>query len=105
MAFEAHIHLAQSPMTGADYRVFHLIMPSIQDGNRVWVNKTALGKQLGMSASNVSRSIAKMEQIGVLLREETASGRFYSLNPSFAWYGPDNGAHTQAVKAWRSIHA
>ena len=100
MAFECHAALAKTIYRGADYRVFHMIMPSIHDGSLVWINQTSLAKELAMPVSNVSRSIKRLIEAGVIERLETASGRTYRLNPNFAWYGPDNGEHTAAVKEW-----
>jgi hypothetical protein len=100
MAFECHTALAKSNITGSDYRVFHMIMPSIEDGAHVYVNQTQLGKELGMTASNVARSLRRLIEAGVIRKIVSASGRLYMLNPNFAWYGADNGDHSQAVKDW-----
>lgn len=101
MAFECNAALAK--MEGIftnDFRVFHMIMPTIQDGNLVYINQSLMAKALGMPPSVVSRSLRKLIVKGVIERVDSASGRTYRLNPNFAWYGSDNGAHTQSVKQW-----
>jgi hypothetical protein len=103
VAFEAHIQLATTPgIFTNDFRVFHLLMPTIEQGNVVYINQAMMARQLKMPASVVSRSIRKLVEKGVLERAESASGRVYRLNPMFAWYGADNGAHTSAIKSWGS---
>lgn len=98
MAFEANAQLAQTEgIFTADFRVFHMLLPTIERGNQVYVNVSALAKSIRTTAPVVSRSIRKLVQKDVLRR---VGERVYELNPSFGWYGSDNGAHTMAVKNW-----
>jgi hypothetical protein len=101
MSYEAHIQLAKTPgIFTNDFRVFHLLMPTIHDGNIVYINQSSMGKELGMPASVVNRSIRNLIAKGVIERSDSSNGRLYRLNPHFAWYGSDNGGHTRAVMAW-----
>lgn len=102
MAFEANIQLAK--MDGIytnDFRVFHLILPTIHEGDLVYINQSQMARELGMVPSVVSRSIRKLIEKRILERVDSASGRVYRLSPEFAWYGPDNGRHGKAIKDWR----
>ena len=102
MAFEANIQLATlDGIHTSDFRVFHMIMPTIQDGNQVYINLTGIARALKTTVPVVSRSVRKLIQKGILERVE-GQVRVYQLNPSFGWYGSDNGVHTQAIKHWSS---
>lgn len=100
MAFEANVQLAQmEDIHASDFRVFHMLLPTIEQGNQVYVNVMALAKALNTTSPVVSRSIRKLVARGIIRR---AGSRVYELNPTFGWYGADNGAHTLAVKNWAS---
>lgn len=101
MSFEAHIQLAKTPgIFTNDFRVFHLIMPSIHEGNMVYINQSSIAKELGMPASVVSRSLRNLISKGILERSDSPNPRLYQLNPHFAWYRSDNMEHMKALKRW-----
>ena len=81
-----------------------MIMPSIHDGNVVYVNQRELAKDLRVHEAAVSRSIRRLLAVGVFEKWETMAGRTLRLNPNFGWYGADNGAHTAAVRQWNKAH-
>lgn len=101
MSFEGHIYLAKSDLTGTDYRVLHMLLPSIQDGSIVYINQTHLAQDLGMKPNNVCRSIQRLIDLKIIERMNLKmTGRVYRLNPRIGWYGADNGDHVKAIKDW-----
>lgn len=105
MAFEANIQIAvMEGIHANDFRVFHLLLPTIERGNEVYVSVVGMAKQLRTTVPVVSRSLRKLVERGII---ERAAGdrRVYRLNPWFGWYGADAGAHTQAIKEWDQGHA
>lgn len=53
------------------------------------VNQSEMADQLGMKRSNVSRSIKRLVELGIILEKKPERGvsKMYCLNPEFAWKG------------------
>lgn len=53
------------------------------------VNQSEMADQLGMKRSNVSRSIKRLVEFGIILEKKPDRGvsKMYCLNPEFAWKG------------------
>lgn len=107
MSSMGHVELAKAITRGSDFKVFHMIMPSLYDGNMVYVNQVQLGKELGIEPTHISRSLKRLVNAGIIERLDlTLSGKVYRLNPRIAWKGGnENSIHTKAIKSWDARNA
>ncbi|BCA80490.1 winged helix-turn-helix domain-containing protein [Desulfuromonas sp. AOP6] len=76
-------------LTGADFKVFFKMLKALRHGNEVLVNQVGLAREMNLSQPNLSRSIRKLLDAGVILPGETQHGphKSYTLNPCIGWKG------------------
>jgi len=75
-------------LTGADYRVFHVLLAYLDLENNVVVNQSEVGKMLGMGQANVARSLGKLLQLEIISKgPKVGRACTYRLNPATAWKG------------------
>ena len=75
-------------LTGADYRVFHVLLAYLDLENNVVVDQSEVGKLLGMEQPNVARSLKKLLQLEIISKgPKVGRACTYRFNPATAWKG------------------
>lgn len=98
VAQHAMTMMAQSDLGQQEFRVFFAVGSRIDFDNYILLNQAEISKELGMDKADVSRSIKKLETIGVLLRGPKAGRSItYRLNPNFGWKGKADN-HRRAIE-------
>lgn len=81
--------LINKEISGIDRAILDYLMAYMEIGNYCTINQKMLAEEIGIAAPNVSRSIKKLVEKGILLKEDKKNGRLniYRINPEFAWKG------------------
>jgi len=80
--------LAASRLSGETLSVFLMALKRLDYENLMVLNHTEIAERLGLKRPNVSRSIAKLLEVGVILAGPRVAGKpTYRLNPGFGWKG------------------
>lgn len=97
--------LAKLDLKLTDIRVLFVVMSSLEDQHRVYVNQSSIAKHIGSHQASVSLSMRRLVELDVLRKTPGTEGRFtiYYLSPRYAWKGGDNAAHFQAIKDWDRV--
>ena len=99
MAQNALEMLATSDLQGADLRVLMMLLARLDFENYICISQTELAEALGMKQPNVSRSIKKLLELGILLDgPRFGRVRTYRLNPAYGWRGSAKN-HRKALRA------
>jgi len=85
---------------GADgYAVLFALLERLNFENAIHVVQKEIAEELGMLQPNVSRSIKKLLELGVLLEgPKFGRNRTYKLNPAYGWRGSAK-SHQKALRA------
>ena len=98
MAQNAMMELARSDLGAQDWRVFAAVVAKLDFENFLLLTIADLAKEIGMQRPNVSDSIKKLENLGVLIRGPKAGrSSTFRLNPSFGWKGSATN-HQKALR-------
>lgn len=90
--------LSERGLDHNDWRVLGEMMEALDYENQIGINQTEIAKKLGMNRPNVSRSIKKLINSGVIIAgEKFGTMRTYRMNPTFGWKGTAKN-HRQAIK-------
>lgn len=105
MALSGFDKLSKLDVTLTDLRVLFVVMSSLEDKHRVYVNQTVIARQLAIYQPAVSKSMRRLLDLDVLRKTPGTAGRFtvYHLNPYYAWYGGDNEDHYRTIKDWQAV--
>lgn len=88
MAQDALKILATADIGDQARRVLFMVLAKIDFENYILLNQAEIAKDLRMDKAHVSRSVKKLEELGVLLRGPKAGrSTTYRLNPHFGWKG------------------
>lgn len=86
---DGFLRLAKEPdLTGADRRVLDVLMANLDFENYILLNHEYIAEYLEMRKQNVSRSIVKLVDKGILVRgAKSGKHNTYRLNAFFGWKG------------------
>lgn len=88
MAQNALMELAQSKLSGNDYKVLFYMLARLDFENYIHVSQSIMGKELGILPPHVTRSIGALIATGAVKRgPKIGRGNTYILNPHFGWKG------------------
>jgi len=88
MAQDALKILATADLGEQAHRVLYMVLARVDFENYILVNQSEIAHELGMDKAHVSRSVKKLEALGVLLKGPKAGrSTTYRLNPNFGWKG------------------
>ena len=75
-------------LTGTDYRVRDYVFCKLGIGNYVHINQSEAARKLGIARPNISTSIKKLINLGIIL-EGPKAGKFctYQVNPAVIYAG------------------
>ncbi|MBZ0070829.1 MAG: MarR family transcriptional regulator [Gammaproteobacteria bacterium] len=86
-----------SELQGADLRVLLKMLARLDFENWILVAQTEISRELGMKPQNVSRSIKRLTDKGLLLKgPRSGLNQAYRLNPEVGWMG-SNHLHKGAL--------
>ena len=89
--------LAQSNLSGNDFKVLMKLLSVLDYENLIQVSQADVAEQVGMNRHHVNRSIKKLIELGVVLEGvKIGISRSYRLNPNFGWKGSAKG-HREAL--------
>lgn len=75
-------------LSGADYRVLHVLLAYLDLENSVAVNQSEIGRMLKTSRQNVGRSLEKLLQLEIIAKGPRVGVICtYRFNPATAWKG------------------
>jgi len=80
-----------------DIKVLFCMLGYIKNGNTILVAQTKICEELGMSSGNVSASIRRLSERGILSIERTNGVKVYKVNPHVLWRGNAN-THRQLLE-------
>jgi hypothetical protein len=103
VANDALNQLATSSLTGVDFRVLLMCLSKLQWDNHLIIVQRELADALGLTSAQVSTSMRRLVEIGVILRERQGGARLYRLNPQFGWKGSAK-AHRKAQAGRFVLH-
>ncbi|MGC8731761.1 MAG: replication/maintenance protein RepL [Halothiobacillaceae bacterium] len=89
MAQDALMTLATADLGGERvYRVLFSVLARVDFENYILLNQSEIAHELRLDKADVSRSVKKLEALGVLLKGPKAGrSTTYRLNPNFGWKG------------------
>ena len=104
VAQEALMDLATDDrLQGQDLRVLLILLGKLDFENWLQVCQADLADLLGMTRGNMSRSMKRLVDIGVLLPgPKVGQSRTYRLNPSYGWKGSAK-KHREVLKDRLSV--
>lgn len=80
--------LARAGLSGQTHSVFLMALKRLDYENLMVLNHTEIAERLGMRRPHVSRAVAKLVEVGVILAGPRVAGKpTYRLNPGFGWKG------------------
>lgn len=90
--------LARAKPGAEAHAVFLVLLTMVDYENWMHVDQGVVSKESGVARSHVSRAIAKLVELGVLVRGPKA-GRFSTLrlNPAYGWKGKPNNYRSAVV--------
>lgn len=88
--------LATSKLTGVDFRVLFVCLSKLEWDNHMIIVQKDMAETLGLTSAQVSTSMRKLIDMGVILRQIEGGARLYRLNPHFGWKGSAK-AHKKAT--------
>ena len=89
--------LAQSNLSGNDFKVLMKLLSVLDYENLIQVSQADIARELDMHRQHVQRSIKRLLELGIVLEGvRIGISRSYRLNPNFGWKGSAKG-HRQAL--------
>ena len=88
--------LAQSNLSGNDFKVLMKLLSVLDYENLIQVSQAEIARELNMHRQHVQRSIKRLLDLGIVLEGvKIGISRSYRLNPNFGWKGSAKG-HREA---------
>ena len=89
--------LAQSNLSGNDFKVLMKLLSVLDYENLIQVSQADVARELNMHRQHVQRSIKLLIDFGIVLEGvRIGISRSYRLNPNFGWKGSAKG-HREAL--------
>ena len=89
--------LAQSNLSGNDFKVLMKLLSVLDYENLIQVSQADVARELNMHRQHVQRSIKRLIDLGIVLEGvRIGINRSYRLNPNFGWKGSAKG-HREAL--------
>ena len=89
--------LAQSNLSGNDFKVLMKLLSVLDYENLIHVSQVEIARELNMHRQHVQRSIKRLLDLGIVLEGvKIGISRSYRLNPNFGWKGSAKG-HREAL--------
>ena len=89
--------LAQSNLSGNDFKVLMKLLSVLDYENLIQVSQADVARELNMHRQHVQRSIKRLIDLGIVLEGvKIGISRSYRLNPNFGWKGSAKG-HREAL--------
>ena len=89
--------LAQSNLSGNDFKVLMKLLSVLDYENLIQVSQAEIARELNMHRQHVQRSIKRLLDLGIVLEGvKIGISRTYRLNPNFGWKGSAKG-HREAL--------
>ena len=89
--------LAQSNLSGNDFKVLMKLLSVLDYENLIQVSQADIARELDMHSQHVQRSIKRLLELGIVLEGvRIGISRSYRLNPNFGWKGSAKG-HREAL--------
>ena len=89
--------LAQSNLSGNDFKVLMKLLSVLDYENLIQVSQADIARELDMHRQHVQRSIKRLLDLGIVLEGvKIGISRSYRLNPNFGWKGSAKG-HREAL--------
>lgn len=89
--------LAQSNLSGNDFKVLMKLLSVLDYENLIQVSQADIARELDMHRQHVQRSIKRLLELGIVLEGvRIGISRSYRLNPNFGWKGSAKG-HREAL--------
>ena len=89
--------LAQSNLSGNDFKVLMKLLSVLDYENLIQVSQAEIARELNMHRQHVQRSIKRLLDLGIVLEGvRIGISRSYRLNPNFGWKGSAKG-HREAL--------
>ena len=89
--------LAQSNLSGNDFKVLMKLLSVLDYENLIQVSQAEIAGELNMHRQHVQRSIKRLLDLGIVLEGvKIGISRSYRLNPNFGWKGSAKG-HREAL--------
>ena len=89
--------LAQSNLSGNDFKVLMKLLSVLDYENLIQVSQADVARELNMHRQHVQRSIKRLIDFGIVLEGvRIGISRSYRLNPNFGWKGSAKG-HREAL--------
>ena len=89
--------LAQSNLSGNDFKVLMKLLSVLDYENLIQVSQADVARELNMHRQHVQRSIKRLIDLGIVLEGvRIGISRSYRLNPNFGWKGSAKG-HEEAL--------
>ena len=80
--------LAQSNLSGNDFKVLMKLLSVLDYENLIQVSQADIARELDMHRQHVQRSIKRLLELGIVLEGvRIGISRSYRLNPNFGWKG------------------
>ena len=84
--------LAQSNLSGNDFKVLMKLLSVLDYENLIQVSQAEIARELNMHRQHVQRSIKRLMDLGIVLEGvKIGISRSYRLNPNFGWKGSAKG--------------
>jgi predicted transcriptional regulator len=81
-----------------DHRVLWMLLAQFDFENYIRIEQAEIAKELGMHRPNVSQSIKRLHELGVLSEgPKVGRSRTYKISPSYGWKGSSKN-HQQALR-------
>ena len=89
--------LAQSNLSGNDFKVLMKLLSVLDYENLIQVSQAEIARELNMHRQHVQRSIKRLMDLGIVLEGvKIGISRSYRLNLNFGWKGSAKG-HREAL--------
>lgn len=89
--------LAQSNLSGNDFKVLMKLLSVLDYENLIQVSQAEIARELNMHRQHVQRSIKRLLDLCIVLEGvKIGISRSYRLNPNFGWKGSAKG-HREAL--------
>jgi len=80
-----------------DFRVLFALINHVEQENWITISLGEIAEELNMDRSNVSRSIKRLKELGLIIYEKPGRPKTYRLNPHYVWKGKAS-RHREAIK-------
>ena len=88
MSQNALFQLAQSKLSGNDYKILFYLLSKLDFENYIHVSQAQMSKDLSILPPHITRSINSLIDTGAVIKgPKIGRGNTYILNPNFGWKG------------------